>query len=104
MARLRPSTILAIALAAALVVTQLVYPQVPDGWTIPMTAVTVGLFLGASLAAAWSRSGPVYALSLAGLAFAVGLASEIAGVHTGFPFSTYAYTSALQPQIGRAHV
>ena len=96
---LRPSTILAIALAIALVVTQLVYPQVPDGWTMPMTAITVWLFLGASLAAAWSRSGPRYALALAGLAFAVGLASEIVGVHTGFPFSTYAYTDALQPQL-----
>ena len=42
---LRPSTILAIALAIALVVTQLVYPQVPDGWTMPMTAITVWLFL-----------------------------------------------------------
>ena len=29
----------------------------------------------------------------------VGLLSEIAGVHTGIPFSTYAYTDALQPQL-----
>lgn len=99
MTRLRPSTLTALVLALALVGTQLVYPQVPDGWTVPMTAVTVWLFLGASLAAAWSRSGPRYALALAGLAFAVGLASEIVGVHTGFPFSAYAYTDALQPQL-----
>ena len=99
MARFRIPTLVAIVLAAALIATQLVYPQVPDGWTMPMTAVTVWLFLGASLAAAWSRSGPAYAFALAGLAFAVGLLSEIVGVHTGFPFSTYAYTDALQPQL-----
>ncbi len=93
------SALIAVALFGLLVVTQLVYPQVPDDWTVRMTAVTVLLFLGASVAAAWNRSGPRYALSLAGLAFTVGLLSEIAGVHTGFPFSTYAYTDALQPQL-----
>lgn len=95
----RPSVVIALVLFALLVVTQLVYPQVDDAWTIRMTAVTVLLFLGASIAAAWSRSGPRYALCLAGVAFAVGLASEICGVHTGFPFSAYAYTDALQPQL-----
>ena len=99
MAGARIPTAIALVLAVALVVTQLVYPQVPDGWVMPLTAVTVGLFLGASLAASWARSGPAYALCLAGLAFAVGLVSEIVGVHTGIPFSTYAYTDALQPQL-----
>lgn len=90
---------IAIALLALLVAAQLAYPQVPDGWVMPMTALTVGLFLGASAAAAWSRSGPRVALSLAGLAFAVGLASEIVGIRTGIPFGTYRYTDALQPQL-----
>lgn len=90
---------LAVVLLVLLIATQLVYPQVPDSWTIPMTALTVLLFLGASIAAAWNRSGPRYALCLAGVAFLVGLLSEISGVHTGFPFSTYAYTDALQPQL-----
>ncbi|MGI9116270.1 MAG: carotenoid biosynthesis protein [Gaiellales bacterium] len=99
MPRVRPSAAIALVLFAVLVVTQLVYPQVPDRWVMPMTALTVGLFLGASLAAAWCRSGPRYAGGLAGLAFAVGLGSEIVGVHTGIPFSTYAYTDALQPQL-----
>ena len=99
MPRVRLPTLIAVVLAALLVATQLVYPQVPDGWVMPMTALTVWLFLGASVAAAWSRSGPRYALCLAGLAFLVGLASEILGVHTGFPFSAYAYTDALQPQV-----
>jgi putative membrane protein len=99
MAGARIPTAIALALAAALIVAQLVYPQVPSSWVMPMTALTVGLFLGASIAACWARSGPVYALGLAGLAFAVGLASEIVGVHTGFPFGAYAYTDALQPQL-----
>jgi len=86
-------------LLVLLIATQLVYPQVPADWTIRMTALTVVLFLGASLAAAWNRSGPRYALCLAGSAFLVGLVSEISGVHTGIPFSTYAYTDALQPQL-----
>ena len=88
---------LAVVLLGLLIATQLVYPQVPSNWTIRMTALTVLLFLGASLAAAWNRSGPRYALGLAGCAFLVGLLSEISGVHTGIPFSTYAYTDALQP-------
>jgi putative membrane protein len=95
----RPSAVLAVTLFCVLVAAQLVYPQVPDHWTMPMTALTVLLFLGASVAAAWHRSGPRYALCLAGLAFLVGLLSEIAGVHTGIPFSTYSYTDALQPQL-----
>ncbi|MGI9188026.1 MAG: carotenoid biosynthesis protein [Gaiellales bacterium] len=94
----RPAQV-AVVLLVLLIATQLVYPQVPDAWTVRMTALTVLLFLGASVAAAWNRSGPRYALCLAGTAFLVGLASEIAGVHTGIPFSTYAYTDALQPQL-----
>ena len=38
-------------------------------------------------------------MALAGLAFALGFGSEVLGVHTGFPFSDYAYTAALQPQL-----
>ena len=90
---------LAVVLLGLLIATQLVYPQVPSNWTIRMTALTVLLFLGASLAAAWNRSGPRYALGLAGCAFLVGLLSEISVVHTGIQFSTYAYTDALQPQL-----
>lgn len=99
MTAVRPSALVAGILLITLVVVQLVYPQVPDAWLMGMTALTVMLFLGASIGAAWSRSGPRYALALAGLAFTMGLVSEIVGVHTGFPFSTYAYTDALQPQL-----
>ncbi len=99
MRNLRLSALIAIALIALLIITQLIYPQVDTGWTMRVTALTVLLFLGASIAAAWNRSGPRYALSLAGLAFTIGLLSEICGVHTGFPFSAYGYTDALQPQL-----
>lgn len=90
---------IAVVLFALLVVCQLFYPQAPTGWNLRMTALTIFLFLGASIAAAWNRSGPRVALSLAGLAFLVGFVSEVVGVHTGFPFSAYAYTDALQPQL-----
>ena len=69
----RPSAVLAVTLFCVLVAAQLVYPQVPDRWTMPMTALTVMLFLGAPVAAAWHRSGPRYALCLPGHAFLVGL-------------------------------
>ncbi len=96
-----PSTAARVAcfLFALLILCQVLYPQAPAAWNIRLTALTVFLFLGASVAASWHRSGPRFALSLAGLAFLVGLASEILGVHTGFPFSTYWYTDALQPQL-----
>ena len=96
-----PSTAARVAcfLFALLILCQVLYPQAPAAWNIRLTALTVFLFLGASVAASWHRSGPRFALSLAGFAFLVGLGSEILGVHTGFPFSTYWYTDALQPQL-----
>ncbi len=84
---------------ALLIVVQVAYPQMPERWTDPLTLVTVVVFLGASLAAAWNRSGPRFAFALAGLAFAVGYLAEVVGVATGFPFSEYFYTDALQPQL-----
>ena len=94
-----PSARVALVLVAALIALQLGYPQAPTAWTMPLTALIIAVFLGASIAAAWSRSGPRVALSLAGLAFLVGFASEVVGVRTGVPFGQYAYTAALQPQL-----
>lgn len=94
-----PASRLAIAFAGLLVVAQLAYPQVPEAWVDRATLLTILLFLGASVAAAWARWGGRYALALAGTAFALGYGSEVLGVHTGFPFSPYAYTDRLQPQL-----
>lgn len=99
MRRVPPSLAIALVLAALLVVAQLIYPQAPEAWVDRMTVLTVLLFLGASVAAAWARSGPRFALSLAGLGILVGYLSEVVGVATGFPFSAYAYTDRLQPQL-----
>lgn len=98
-ARRPPAVSIALALFALLVLAQLYYPQAPSAWVDRMTVVTVLLFLGASAAAAWARSGPRFALSLAGLGFLVGYLSEVVGVATGFPFSEYFYTERLQPQL-----
>ena len=98
-ARRSPAVPIALALFALLVIAQLAYPQVPAAWVDRMTVLTVLLFLGASVAAAWARSGPRFALALAGLGFLVGYLSEVVGVATGFPFSEYLYTERLQPQL-----
>lgn len=97
--RRTPAVPIAILAFALLVAAQLAYPQVPAAWIDPMTLLVVLLFLAASVAAAWARSGPRFALSLAGLAFLCGYASEVVGVATGFPFSEYFYTERLQPQL-----
>lgn len=94
-----PAVRLAIVFAVLLVIAQLIYPQAPAAWVDRMTLLTILLFLGASIAASWSRWGGRYAICLAGTAFLVGYASEVLGVHTGFPFSAYSYTERLQPQL-----
>lgn len=99
MERRSPAVLIAVVALGLLVATQLVYPQVPDAWVDRMTLLTILLFLASSIAAAWARSGPRFALALAGLAFLVGYGSEVIGVATGFPFSEYSYTERLQPQL-----
>ena len=66
MTRRPPAVPIAIVLFGLLVVAQLYYPQAPAAWVDRMTVLTVLLFLGASMAAAWARSGPRFALCLAG--------------------------------------
>ena len=51
----------------------------------------------ASLAAAVRGAG--WATGLLVLSAGTGLAAEVLGVRTGFPFGEYAYTDALQPQV-----
>jgi carotene biosynthesis associated membrane protein len=87
------------ALVAAAVLVQIVYPLTPDGTRTPITVLSVLVFAAASLADVvrthGSRGGGVLLLVAGG----GGLLAEAVGVHTGFPFGSYAYTGTLGPQL-----
>jgi carotene biosynthesis associated membrane protein len=86
------------ACAVAAVLCQMVFPFT-DGGTPTLTIVAVLLFAAASLASAWAVGGPASALVLLVVAGGGGLLAEAVGVHTGFPFGSYAYTGTLGPQL-----
>lgn len=65
-------------------------PPANAGWTAPAFLAVAALL---PLAAGASAGGWLIRAGLAGLAF------EILGVRTGFPFGHYHYTAVLQPQI-----
>ncbi|MCX7790583.1 MAG: carotenoid biosynthesis protein [Chloroflexaceae bacterium] len=60
-------------------------------------AATLLLGVAALLAAPLRALGAARALGGAGLVLAVGAASEVAGLYTGFPFGRYEYTERWQP-------
>ncbi len=82
------------ALAAAAVLAQIAYPLVPRGSaTSALTIATVLLFTAAVLVDAGRTRG----LRLLLIAGGVGFLAEVVGVHTGWPFGSYAYTDGLGP-------
>ena len=94
-----PALVLAYGAVGLLIIAQILYPQVPADWIPAATAFTVLLFLATSVIAGSFQMGVARSLALAGLATGLGFGSEVLGVHTGFPFSPYAYTDVLQPQL-----
>ncbi|WAX77366.1 carotenoid biosynthesis protein [Streptomyces sp. KMM 9044] len=83
------------SLAAVAVLCQIPYPLVSGSLRDVLTVVGVVVFCLASMAAAALRHGvrgPLVLLAVAGLG---GLAVEVVGVRTGFPFGTYEYTGTL---------
>jgi uncharacterized membrane protein len=87
------------ALVAAAVLVQIVYPLIPDGTRTPITVLSVLVFAAASLADAVRTHGPRGGGVLLLVAGGGGLLAEAVGVHTGFPFGSYAYTGTLGPQL-----
>ncbi|MGW4528031.1 carotenoid biosynthesis protein [Amycolatopsis sp. NPDC004378] len=81
--------------AAGTLVCQIFYSITDPGSRTVLTVGTVLFFAAASLADAWSRAGARAAVALAVVAGGGGLAAEVIGLHTGFPFGHYAYTDAL---------
>ncbi|MEO9108913.1 MAG: carotenoid biosynthesis protein, partial [Jatrophihabitantaceae bacterium] len=94
-----PRLVVVVALAGATVLSQICYPLVDGSGRDQLTVVTVVLFTLASLGhAAFTRGLPVAAALLAVTAVP-GFAIEVLGVHTGFPFGRYAYSSTLGPRL-----
>ena len=87
------------ALVAAAVLVQIVYPLIPDGTRTPVTVLSVLVFAAASLADAVRTHGPRGGGVLLRWPAAAGCWPRRSGVHTGFPFGSYAYTGTLGPQL-----
>jgi putative membrane protein len=85
-------------LAVAAVALQLAYPLTHDGTRDGLTVAIVLLFACASASHAVitrkARGVAVVLVTALG-----GFAVEVLGVHTGFPFGEYAYTSSLGPRL-----
>jgi uncharacterized membrane protein len=86
-------------LVAAGVLAQIAYPLLAGGALRVATVVSV-LALSAACVlhagAAWGVRGVLGVLATAG---GLGLAAEILGVHTGFPFGDYVYSDSLGPRL-----
>jgi putative membrane protein len=98
-AGLAPATLtrlVPVVLAVAVVALQIAYPLVPAGQPLDaLTVATVVVFAGASITHALIWRGARFALALVIATTLGGLAVEVVGVATGFPFGEYRYTGSL---------
>jgi uncharacterized membrane protein len=88
-----------LALVAAGVLAQIAYPLLSGSALRIATIVSVVLLAAASMAhagAIWGRRGALIVPAVAG---GIGLVAETIGVHTGFPFGSYAYADTLGPRL-----
>lgn len=90
---------LAVAAALAGVLAQIAHPLLDGPALRAATILSVVLLATASVAHAGSVWGPRGAWTTLAVAGGVGLAAETVGVHTGFPFGTYAYADSLGPRL-----
>jgi putative membrane protein len=83
------------------VAAQIPYPLLPEGGPARagLTTAQVVAFLVASVCHAAQRRGAAFAVPYAVLAAALGLAAEVTGTRTGWPFGHYAYTHRLTPEV-----
>jgi uncharacterized membrane protein len=88
-----------LVLVAAGVLTQIAYPLLSGPALRAATIVSVLLLAAAALAHAGATRGRSAALTVLAVAGGLGLAAETIGVHTGFPFGTYAYADSLGPRL-----
>jgi carotene biosynthesis associated membrane protein len=86
-------------LAAAAILAQIGYPLAGTPVPFPLTIATVGLYFAAAAAHAWVHRGARWAGGFAAIATGSGFLVEALGVHTGFPFGSYAYGDSLGPRL-----
>ena len=88
-------------LAGAAILVQIAWPLTTAGSTarVVATSLTVVLFAAASISHAAVTRGVRWGAAYAAIAIGIGLVVEVLGVHTGLPFSRYAYTDVLYPQV-----
>ncbi|WP_295821798.1 carotenoid biosynthesis protein [uncultured Deinococcus sp.] len=84
-----------VALYAAL---KIPVPLWPQGFPVLGLASTAALFV-AALLFVWERENAAKAGIMALVAFALGLAAEVAGSRTGIPFGDYTYAGAPAPTV-----
>lgn len=94
-----PRPVVAMVLAAAAVLVQMVFPFT-DGGTLALTTASVVLLAGAALAHALTSYGARTAGALFVVAGGGGWVAEVAGVHTGVPFGDYSYSGTLGLELG----
>jgi uncharacterized membrane protein len=86
---------LPLALALAGVALQIAYPLLHGSTRDAMTVAIVAVLAATAVAHAGVTRGPRFASALVVLTAGGGFAVEVLGVHTGFPFGTYAYSGSL---------
>ncbi|TQF73587.1 carotenoid biosynthesis protein [Rhodococcus spelaei] len=79
------------ALAALAVAAQIAYPLVAGTARDDVTVVVVLALAAAALAHAWTVRGARWTIALLAVTAGLGLASELVGTATGFPFGCYDY-------------
>ena len=78
---------------------QICWPLTTGAGRARLTIVTVILFAATSLMHAWLTRGARWAVRYLLITFSFSLAVEVLGVTTGFPFSSYSYSTELGPRV-----
>jgi carotene biosynthesis associated membrane protein len=86
-------------LIAAAVLVQIGYPLTPEAYRTPVTVLSVLVFATASVVDVIRLRGVRGASVLLAVGAGGGLLTEAVGVHTGFPFGSYAYGGTLGPEL-----
>lgn len=86
-------------LAGSAILAQIAWPLTSGNARVVNTTAVVLLFAAAVVSHAVVHRGWRWAAGYTAIVLAFGLGVERLGVSTGWPFSAYEYTSALQPQV-----
>lgn len=87
------------ALLVLVVLLQIPWPLASGDMRKAISVAVVIAFFAATASHAWLAQGRAWTLKYLAVTLAFGLGIEILGTGTGFPFSEYSYTNALQPQL-----